>query len=162
MLKHVDPDYVHVAKVVTPQPLLALGDVRLKWYDIAQRETPVAEPVRQLALQFLQAQSKLPDWELSNELGFVVLHRCGVDFYFLIVSTWRGSNELWETVYFKASDQAPEFALFPRELAHKPTFCVWEMAVVAHETQSWARFLRSSRDAVAARAYLADAFAGLA
>ena len=36
-----------------------------------------------------------------GELGFVVLHRCGEDFYFLLVCTWRNENELWETVWAK-------------------------------------------------------------
>ena len=160
-LKYVDPNYQHHAKVVTPRAPLDLGGVRLKWYDIARQETPVAEPVQQLAIEFLKTQSQSPTSELESELGFVMLHRCGTDFYFLIVCTWRGSNELWQTVFAKESDQAPQFSLFPRERAHKPTYCVWEMAAVTHETQSWSRFLRTSRDAIAERTYLEDTFSGV-
>ena len=39
-----------------------------------------------------------------GELGFVVLHRCGESFYFLLVCTWRNENELWETVWAKDGD----------------------------------------------------------
>jgi len=75
-----------------------------------------------------------------------VLHRCGKDFYFLLVSTWRHSNEIWETVFYKNGDAMPDFAPFPRDGAHKPCFCVWELAPVWHEKEAWTRFLTSARD----------------
>lgn len=79
---------------------------------------------------------------LKRGFGFVILHRCGTaGFYFLIVSTWRGNNEVWETVYYKNGEAMADFALFPRDAAHKPTFCVWELAAVWHETKAWERFL---------------------
>ena len=53
-----------------------------------------------------------------------------------------------------------DFALFPREKIHKPTFCVWELAPVWHEQQAWVRFLKSARDEAAAQAWLADCSAG--
>jgi hypothetical protein len=59
-----------------------------------------------------------------------ILHRCGSDFYFLIVNTWRGNNEVWETVFYKDGAAMADFAPFPREGTHKPTFCVWELAPV--------------------------------
>ena len=34
-----------------------------------------------------------------------ILHRCGEDFYFLLVCTWRNENELWETVWAKNGDE---------------------------------------------------------
>ncbi len=49
-----------------------------------------------------------------------------------------------------------DFALFPREKTHKPTFCVWELAPVWHEQQAWVRFLKSARDEAAAQAWLGD------
>lgn len=94
-------------------------------------------------------------------LGFVVLHRCGEAFYFLIVGTWRNSNELWQTVYYK--DAAMDaFALFPRDGEHKPMLCVWELVPVGHEQAAWERFLRSGRDEAAAAAWLADVYHGAA
>ena len=42
----------------------------------------------------------------------VVLHRCGSDFYFLIVCTWRNENELWQTVWYKDGDRMDAFAPF--------------------------------------------------
>ena len=94
-LQHVDPAYRHGPKLVTPQGQLDLGGVRLKWYDLARAQTAVPDTIRTLARDYLIAESKAGRLELDGELGFVVLHRCEADFHFLIVSTWRGSNELW-------------------------------------------------------------------
>jgi hypothetical protein len=90
----------------------------------------------------------------------VILHRCGAAFYFLIVCTWRNSNEMWQTVFYKDGDAMREFALFPREGEHKPTLCVWELVPVWHEQQAWERFLRSPRDTAAAAAWFADRLSG--
>ena len=95
-----------------------------------------------------------------NDLGFVVLHRCGESFYFLLVSTWRGSNELWESVYAKPNAAATDFSVWPREGRHVPTFCVWELGAVWHEQQAWVRFLRSGRDEAAVEAYMRDQIYG--
>lgn len=38
--------------------------------------------------------------------------------------------------------------------------CVWELGAVLHEHQAWTRYLRSSRDEKAKRAYLNDQFTG--
>ena len=65
------------------------------------------------------------------------LHRCGKDFYFLIVCTWRNSNELWQTVFYKEWDAMDGFARQPREGAHNAMLCVWELAPLWHEQQAW-------------------------
>lgn len=159
-VRHVDQDYRHHDKIVTPRGLFEAGAARLKWYDIAVPERPVAPSVRALAERTLKAQSEQPDWDLSGDLGFVMLHRCGRDFYFLITCSWRGNNELWETVLYKQSDATPAFSLFPREGSHKGTYCVWEMGVVWHETRAWAEFLRSRRDDRAIARYLDTQYSG--
>ncbi len=47
---------------------------------------------------------------------------CGTgSFYFLLVSTWRGSNELWESVYAKPNAEAGDFDVWPREGRHATT-----------------------------------------
>ena len=55
-----------------------------------------------------------------------------------------------------------DFALWPRDGMHKPTYCVWELAPVWHEKESWERFLVSARDGVAAQAWQRDLYAGAA
>ena len=120
-------------------------------------DQPVPEEITKLARSFLTKN----DLEAKG-FGFVILHRCGEGFYFLIVNTWRGNNEIWETVFYKNGDAMKDFALWPREAVHKPTFCVWELVPVWHEQKVWERFLKSSRDKTAAATWLGDHYAGVA
>lgn len=157
----VTPGYVHVEKIVEPAPGLTLGDTVLKWYDIASDDAQVPLAVRALARRNLRDAAKCGDLALTGELGFVILHRCGEDFYFLLVSTWTNENELWETVWARAGDRDVSFGPWPTEGTHRPTFCVWELGAVAHEQRAWSRYLRSARDVSARYAYLRDSFDGI-
>lgn len=151
----VDRAYRHAPKrIVAGSPLEPDGAI-LKWYALAPEDKPVPDEITRLARAYL-ARTTLE----AKGLGFVILHRCGNDFYFLLVSTWRGNNEIWESVYYKDGARMADFALFPREGAHKPTFCVWELAAVSHEQKAWTRFLLSPRDASAAQAWLGDTHSG--
>jgi hypothetical protein len=151
----VSTEYRHAPKHVTVGETLTLPQAILKWYAVHPREQPIAEKVTRLARAYLTNEP--PE---ARGLGFVVLHRCGNDFYFLIVCTWRNSNELWQTVFYKDGDSMADFAPFPREGAHKPTLCVWELVPVIHEQQTWVRFLGSTRDENAAQAWLVDRYTG--
>jgi hypothetical protein len=153
----VDAPYRHVSKRVTPGEPLELAGTVLKWYVINPEDRPIPEDLTRLARRYLattQLEARGP--------GFVLLHRCGADFYFLLVSTWRNSNELWETVYYKNGESMPDFELFPRDGEHKPNWCVWELVPVWHEQQAWVRFLKSTRDDSAVQVWLSDRFAGTA
>jgi hypothetical protein len=157
--KHVAPDYLHSDKAVRRRVDILLGSSRLKWYDLARPGEPVSDPVQRTAEAFLARAAQAPDWPLNDDVGFVMLHRCGAAFYFLIVCTWRGDNELWQTVYFKPNEATPDFALFPQN-AHKGTFCVWEMGIVWAETQAWRRYLMSDRSPSFLEEYMAFAAQG--
>lgn len=152
----VEPDYRHGPKRATPGEPLETRSALLKWYALHRDDAPVPDEVTRLARNFLAARRLA-----AGGLGFVILHRCGESFYFLIVSTWRNSNELWETVFYKDASMH-DFAPFPREGEHKPVFCVWELVPVWHEQKAWERFLLSSRDDAAAAAWLKDRYAGSA
>jgi hypothetical protein len=156
----VEPDYEHLSKLVRPEASLALGEAVLKWYDIAPTDTPVALAVRALARRNLRDGFKAGELALADELGFIVLHRCGESFYFLLVSTWRNDNELWETVWAKDGADAIKFKPWLTTESHRPTFCVWELGAVCHEQQAWSRYLCSPRDERARQVYLGDSFAG--
>ena len=132
----------------------------LKWYDIAPGDEPVPGELRVLARGCLRAAAESGALGLGDDLGFVILHRCGESFYFLIVSTWCNDNELWETVWAKNGEDDVAFRPWPREGTHVPTFCVWELGAVWHEQQAWSRFLRSERDAAAQEDYLRDRYEG--
>ncbi|MGZ3460911.1 MAG: hypothetical protein ACXU86_20680, partial [Archangium sp.] len=77
-----------------------------------------------------------------------------------IVNTWRGNNELWETLFYKNGDAMNGFELWPRDAMHKPAFCVWELAAVWHETKAWQKFLLSPRDERAAKIWESDLYVG--
>jgi len=153
----VGQNYEHGPKRVTPGGMMEADGAVLKWYQLAADDRPVPDEIDRLARSFL-ARTPLE----AQGLGFVILHRCGEYFYFLIVNTWRGNNEVWETVFYKNGDVMADFALWPRDGMHKPAFCVWELAAVWHETKSWERFLISSRDEAAAKIWQRDLYSGAA
>ena len=151
----VHPAYKHSPKRITPGEPLERRDAVLKWYGLHKDDRPIPDAITALARRTV-AESSLD----MPGLGFVILHLCGADFYFLIVCTWRNENELWSTVFYKNGDAMPAFAPWPRDGTHKPAFCVWELAPVWHEQQAWVRFLRTPRDASAGGAWLADRTSG--
>jgi hypothetical protein len=155
----VRADYRHTSKLIRPATSITLGDSVLKWYDLAPADEPVPPDVQVLARGSLHAAGE-SGLGLAEDLGFVILHRCGESFYFLIVSTWRNDNEVWETVWAKNGGNDVTFRPWPREGTPLPTFCVWELGAVWHEQQAWSRFLRSARGAAERDAYLLDTFEG--
>jgi hypothetical protein len=157
----VAPDYRHIEKFARPEPSLALGDTVLKWYDVAPDDAPVPLAIRAVARRSLRDACRTGELGALGELGFVILHRCGEDFYFLLVSTWRNENELWETVWAKNGESDVLFRAWPIDGAHRPTFCVWELGAVCHEREAWTRYLVSARDEAARHAYLRDTFDGV-
>jgi hypothetical protein len=156
----IPPDYRHVAKLARPAPGIDLAGSTLKWYDVARATAPVPDEIRALARAGLEEAARRGGLALADDVGFVILHRCGRDFYFLLVCTWRNQNEVWETVFAKDGDADPAFRPWPAEGPHRPTFCVWELGVVGHEQRAWTRYLRSDRDAAALQTYLEDGFDG--
>ncbi len=84
----IDAGYQHQPKRVTPfEPLFTSGAV-LKWYAVHPENLPVPDEISNLARHYLVTTSLE-----AHGMGCVILHRCGADFYFLIVCTWRNSNE---------------------------------------------------------------------
>jgi hypothetical protein len=155
----VGTEHTHAAKTIRPAHLIELGAAVLKWYDIAPAAEPVPPELQVLARGTLHAAAETTALDLDEELGFVILHRCGERFYFLLVSTWRNENELWESVWAKGEDDVT-FRPWLIEGTHRPTFCVWELGAVWHEQQAWSRYLQSERRDDAREAYLRDTFAG--
>jgi hypothetical protein len=149
--------YVHTPKlVVCGAPVERPGTI-LKCYVMHHESEPLPDEITRLARLHL-ATAPLE----ARGLGFVVLHRCEKNFYFLIAATWRHCNELWQTVYYKDGESMPLFELFPRDATHKPTWCVWELVPVWHEQQAWLRFLASARTVQAAQVWLDDVYLGAA
>jgi hypothetical protein len=152
--------YRHYQKRITPSLDFQTPAVHLKWYDIAFTVAPIAPELNSEARSFLLSETESGRFTANQELGFVLLHDCG-DVVFLLVSTWRNSNELWETVYLKQADNGIGFEPLHHSDQHKPSFCVWEMGAVAHEAQAWSRYLASNRDHDARETYFFDMYAGV-
>ena len=102
------------------------------------------------------AAGRLP---ISGDLGFVINHLSGEHVYLLLVFTWRGNNEMWESAYYKDVRDGGPFRLAPQG-THRGAICVWEFGAVAHEHLAWTRYLRSARDEAAKREYAESQFAG--
>ena len=144
-VSQVSPAYRHYEKVIRCHAAIPATNSHLKWYDIARSDQPIDQTTLDLARAFLSRQMASVGVPSAQELGFVLLHRCGEGFYFLMLCTWRENNELWKTVFYLDAGKTEDFAVFPQDEPHKGTFCVWELAVVSHETQAWTTYLRSDR-----------------
>lgn len=151
--KQVTPSYRHYKKNIHSHGVIQVNS-RLKWYDIARGKHPIEQAVRDRAQDFLARQAASIGVPSAQELGFVLLHRCGKGFYFLGLCTWRGNNELWKTQYYFDAGKTGDFAIYPQKGPHKDTFCVWELAVVSHETLAWTTYLQSGRTNQDADTYL--------
>lgn len=125
----------------------------LKWYEIAESgiDASIVALARQAAEEFAAGR--------QGEVGFAILHRCGEHFHFLLLCTWQGTNELWETVQF-IDEGMTAFAPFDAPHAHRGTFCIWEMTAVSHETTAWRKFLLSPRREADLEAYLRSRYTG--
>jgi hypothetical protein len=150
----VSPTYRHYDKVIRCHGVIDPTIGSLKWYEINRSGQPIEQAIRDLARRFVSSKLASDGRPSAQELGFVLLHRCGEAFYFLGLCTWQGNNELWKTIYFLETDTMEDFAIFPQDEPHKDTFCVWELAVVSHETQAWTTYLISNRTDQDADTYL--------
>jgi len=153
LFQSVAADYTHYrkrARVVAPA---AADDVFLKWYSLAVPERTHTDAEIAAAQTFLLREINDGRLALTNEVGFVVQHRIATMDVFYVCS-WNGNNELWETHYFKPLD-GDQYEI-GRHGTKFPTFCVWVLAIVHHETEAWSRYLQSPRDGAARVAYCTD------
>jgi hypothetical protein len=158
-IDNVAPGYTHRDKLIEPGEGLALTGAWLKWYDIALPEMPVPAEIRNLARAAVMREAAGGKMDLAGELGFVILHRCSAEFYFLLVCSWRHENEIWKSTFARDAGD-PDFKEFTFATPHRGTYCVWELGAVWHEQQAWKRYLRSARDDAAKLAYLGDSYRG--
>ncbi|HLZ64128.1 MAG TPA: hypothetical protein VKR06_44935 [Ktedonosporobacter sp.] len=160
-LGNVVPEgYEYYKKLITPGKDLSLPNAYLKWYDIRPPDMEISQEQISECRAFLEAEVAAGRLKIEGQLGFVLLHRAG-SFLLLLPSTWRNTNELWESVYVKDLTQSAGYQPMTFESSHRGTFCVWELPAVWHERHAWVRFLSSKRDQEAKLAYLNDRFSGL-
>lgn len=163
ILQNDAPDYAHYDKFVEPDENISFENTTLKWYNLAKQNESVPNEISDLAHGFLEREFEAGKLKSFGKLGFVILHRCGNDFYFLLVNSWKNGNELWESVYAKTNSGEKDFQVFTfgNDL-HRGTFCVWELAAVWHEQQAFRRFLLSAKTTEDESNYLQDKYRGAA
>src|SRR5262249_3496173 len=118
-LGNVVPEgYAYVAKLVTPGEDLRLPNAYLKWYDIRLPDVEISQEQVAESRAFLEAEVEAGRLKIEGELGFVLLHRAG-PVLLLMPTTWRNTNELWESVYVKDVTQTGGFEPITSASAHK-------------------------------------------
>ena len=156
----VPEGYSYYEKMTTPGEDLSLPNAYLKWYNIYPTDDPVTPEQVSETRAFLQREAASGALKLENELGFVLLHRAGAVLLLLLV-TWRNTNEMWESVYFKEAAASDSYTQVLFDGNHKATYCVWELGPIWHERNAWMRFLAAPRDNAAKLTYINDRFSGL-
>lgn len=142
------------SKYAAPKGIFTVGKTRFKWYDLAEDPSKIStQDIHNAQICIENAQE---NFQNIDDLGFVIMHRCGEN-YLLLVCTWRSENELWESVYY---DGSGKFEIWDRNKIHLPTYCVWEMGIVYHESQAWKKYLGTTKDEDDKKNYLNDLFEG--
>lgn len=149
--------YRYYEKLVTTREDLSLPNAYLKWYDLYPADTSITDEQAAECRAFIEAEAQ--HLNLNSDLGFVILHRAG-NYLLLLLTTWRNTNEMWESVYAKDVTQPGGYTLNQFTGTHRATYCVWELGIVWHERDAWVRFLSSPRDQEAKLAYVTSKFSG--
>src|SRR5262245_16907853 len=152
----VPEDYVHQEKEIHPGEDLRLEGAYLKWYDIRPAADAATPEISEEAREYLRSEAAAGNLDLRGDLGYAMLHVDGG--YYLIVGLWR-KDELWTGIFFRDTDGFTRYQVKPG--AFRPTQSVVELDTTAHERRAWARFLRTSRDEAAKRAYIEDYCTGI-
>lgn len=142
------------SKYALPKEIFRIGKTRFKWYDLANNPSEISSDDIQNAKICIENANE--NFQNIEDLGFVIMHRCGEN-YLLLVCTWRSENELWESVYY---DGSGKFDIWDRNKTHLPTYCVWEMGIVYHESQAWKKYLGTTRYESHKLEYLNNLFEG--
>jgi hypothetical protein len=91
----LESDYLHAPKLASVGQSIRPRRHLLKWYEVAPATEPIEPMVSDLARLGLADAARLGELRLGGTLGFVILHRCGEGFHFLLLCTWQNENELW-------------------------------------------------------------------
>ena len=154
----VPEGYRYYKKIVTARDDLSLPRAYLKWYDLYPADAEITPEQAAECRAFVAEQVERLKFE--GDLGFVILHRAG-NYLLLLLTTWRNTNEMWESVYVKDVTQADSlYTSMNFDNEHRGTYCVWELGIVWHERHAWVPFLSSERDNEAKQAYINDRFSG--
>jgi hypothetical protein len=155
----VPEGYEYYEKMITPGKDLRLPNAYLKWYNLYPLDNIITEEQDAETRTFIEGEVEEGRLKLNDELGFVILHRAG-SVLLLLLTTWRNTNEMWESVWVKSAIHPDSYRQVTFEESHRATYCVWELGAVWHERDAWVRFLSSRRDVEAKQEYLKSKFSG--
>ena len=155
----VPEGYNYYKKKFSPGKPVHIQNALLKWYNLYPVNNAITDEQVREAKTFLKSEAESGILNLKGELGFAILHRAG-DYLLLLVSTWRQTNEIWETSFWKKLSEPDSYVPFKFKDDHKATYCVWELGAVWHERNAWVRFIESNRDEKAKLNYINDMFEG--
>ena len=147
-MMRLSPDYLHCSKDAVSRGAQTFGRAVLKCFDLDEHAHRLKVDTRSKAQTALTGFASA----LTDDIaGFAILHQISASICSLLITRWRGNTELWQSVHY-LDRPLSAFAPFfippnPTAPALRPTFCVWELAIVAHETQAWQRYLFSNRSA---------------
>jgi hypothetical protein len=159
-LGNVVPEgYTYYEKVITPRDGIVLPNAYLKWYDLYPDDAEITDEQRAECRTFIEKEAEAGRLKLEGDLGFVILHRAG-PMLLLLITTWRNTNEMWESIYVKEAAKPEPYTKLTFVAGHRGTYCVWELGAVWHERHAWVRFIQSKRDNKAKLAYISDVFSG--
>ncbi len=156
----VPEGYEYYKKKITPGTLLNLPEASFKWYNLFPPQREISDEQINEAKSFIDSEIKNGTLKMENELGFIILHLAG-EHLLLLITTWRKTNEMWESIYFKRAAQSKSYQPIKFDTDHKGTYCVWELGIVWHERNAWVHFIESKRDEKAKLEYLNDLFSGM-
>ena len=110
------------------------GGWTLKRYGLSRHGGPVAESLSAMADAIAAERLPRPGRAAGRYgLGFQIVHE-GREGGFVLLDWWVGENMLEHHVFFCPGPDHERH----RELARtEPAFCVWEMAVIDHESRAW-------------------------
>ena len=148
-----------IKKKIEPGSQLNLSTASFKWYNLYPHDSYITSEQVSETKEFIEDEVKSGKLKFENELGFVILHRAGNNLLLLITS-WRNTNEIWETIYFKEAVKEEVYKPMKFKTDHKGTYCVWELGIVWHERNAWVKFINSKRNNESKLNYMSDLFSG--
>ncbi len=156
----IPEDYNYYEKKVESGELLILPEACFKWYNLFPIKNEINQEQVFETREFIKEEINSGRLKLDKEIGFVILHRAG-DYLLLLITTWRNTNEMWESVYYKRVEQSDNYKQMEFKNNHKGTYCVWELSIVWHERNAWLKFIQSKHNEEAKLKYLNELFSGI-
>lgn len=160
VLGNIIPEgYIYYRKMIDPGSQLNLQGASFKWYNLYPYDSYITNGQVSESKEFIENEVISGKLKFENELGFVILHRAG-DYLLLLITSWRNTNEMWESIYCKKAANEEVYKPIKFKTDHKGTYCVWELGIIWHERNAWVKFINSKRNNDSKLNYMNDLFSG--